>query len=54
MLPVAVFAASVAMLLGAVLFTAPAGFALAVVLFGISFLMFLVAPFVALLASRHR
>ena len=54
MVPVAVFAASVAMFGAAVIFSAPAGFALAAVLFGISLLMFLVAPFVALLASRHR
>ncbi|MFL6205290.1 MAG: J domain-containing protein [Acidimicrobiales bacterium] len=54
MLPVAVFAASVAMLGAAVLFRAQPALVLAVVLFAMSFAMFLVAPFVALLASRQR
>ena len=54
MVPVAVFAASVATFVVAVLFSAPVGLALAVVLFATSCLMFLMAPFVALLASRRR
>ena len=54
LLPVAVFAASVAAFLTAVLFNAPSVLALAVGLFMISVAMFLVAPFVALLASRGR
>jgi hypothetical protein len=42
------------MLVLAVLFTAPPALALAVALFTLSCVMFLVAPFVALFASRHR
>jgi curved DNA-binding protein CbpA len=51
---VAAFAGSIGMLVLAVLFTAPPALALAVALFALSCVMFLVAPFVALLASRHR
>jgi hypothetical protein len=54
LLPVAVFAASVAAFLLAVLFGAPAMVVLSVVLFLFSVVMFLVAPFVALLTSRGR
>jgi hypothetical protein len=53
LLPVAVFAASVVALVGAMLFNAEAGLALAASLFVLSVVMFLVAPFVALLASRR-
>ena len=54
LVPVAVFAASIATLGVAVLFNAPPAIAVAVALFMLSCVMFLVAPFVALLASRHR
>ena len=54
LLPVAVFAAALAMLGIAVVFRMPQGFALSVMLFGLSFVMFLVAPFMALFASRRR
>jgi hypothetical protein len=53
LLPVAAFAGSIAMLMAAVLFSSPAGLALASILFLSSVAMFLVAPFVALLASRR-
>ena len=52
--PVAAFAGSIGMLGVAVLFRAPPALALAVFLFALSCVMFLVAPFVALLASRRR
>jgi hypothetical protein len=54
LLPVAVFGASVAMFLVALLFAAERAIAIAIALFMVSCVMFLVAPFVALLASRHR
>ena len=54
LLPVAVFAASVVTLVGAVLFNAEVGLAVAASLFVLSVVMFLIAPFVALLASRRR
>jgi curved DNA-binding protein CbpA len=53
LVPVTVFAASIATLGVAVLFNAPALLAVAVALFALSVAMFLVAPFVALLASRR-
>ena len=53
LLPVATFAASLGVLLIAVLFNAPPALAVAAALFVLSVVMFLVAPFVALLASRR-
>jgi hypothetical protein len=54
LLPVGAFVASIAVLVGAVLFSAPAALGLATALFLLSVVMFLVAPFVALVASRRR
>jgi hypothetical protein len=54
LLPVATFAASVAMLVAGMLFSSSAALSLAFVLFALSCAMFLMAPFVALLASRRR
>jgi hypothetical protein len=53
LLPVAVFALSVAAFFLGLLFSATSALAAAVVLFALSCAMFLVAPFVALLSSRR-
>jgi hypothetical protein len=53
LLPVGVFAASVAAVGAGLLFASPAALAAAVGLFTTSCVMFLMAPFVALLASRR-
>ena len=54
LLPVAMFAASLAALLVAMLFSSAPAIAMAVALFALSCAMFLMSPFVALLASRRR
>jgi len=54
LVPVATFAASVAMLVAGMLFSSSPALSLAFVLFAASCAMFLMAPFVALLASRRR
>ena len=53
LLPVAVFAGSIGMLGIGMLFSSSTALALAFVLFAVSCAMFLMAPFVALLASRR-
>lgn len=53
LLPVAVFALSVGAVVVAALFASPAALGAAVTLFAVSCVMFLVAPFVALLSSRR-
>jgi DnaJ domain len=54
LIPVAVFAASVGMVGVGMLFGSPSALAIALALFALSCAMFLMAPFVALLASRRR
>ena len=54
LVPVGAFAASVAVLVAGMLFSSSAALSLAFVLFAASCAMFLMAPFVALLASRRR
>jgi hypothetical protein len=54
LVPVATFAGSVAMVVAGMLFRSSAALSLAFLLFALSCVMFLMAPFVALLASRRR
>ncbi len=54
LLPVATFAASVATVVAGMLFSSSAALSLGFLLFVLSCAMFLMAPFVALLASRRR
>jgi hypothetical protein len=54
LLPVAAFVASIAMVVAGMLFSSSAALSLAFVFFASSCAMFLMAPFVALLASRRR
>jgi hypothetical protein len=54
LLPVAAFVASIAMVVAGMLFSSSAALSLAFVCFASSCAMFLMAPFVALLASRRR